>query len=388
MTKINLTELQNYFNERMYGFDAKIFGIAWNSNQNVLLTGPGGYGKTYSAQLFYDFLVHKGIFPEGSKPFVQSLNPDTTTEKIFGGTNIKEFTENGAMVYNCHNSFANAPFVIFEEFLDAPSSSLMALKDALTSGYVRDGLYTYEVKTKMIIACTNLSADEFAEDDATQALLERFRFQMVVRWNGHTEDDYIKSYEIATGNKGDDIIVKAVANAAAASYGVGGDRPVSPRTYMTAVEACKGCDKDIDPLTPLYYMDYPGGFKPAAVKTASANLAALRKVMEDLERLANYQSMWDTYKENFKTTAKTINEENLIKLYNMAAKLKETLSEVSLIKVTDNALPNYRKLLSSYKSLYTSWYEFIANKVKEDPSITNENLLKLSNSSVERYEFN
>ena len=81
--------------------------------------------------------------------------------------------------------------VVFEELFDAPAQALLPLKDVLTRRVFMNGPDPVEMKAKVVIACTNKDPREFAEDnDAVQALMERFLLQKEVRWPKYEEKQY------------------------------------------------------------------------------------------------------------------------------------------------------------------------------------------------------
>lgn len=169
----------------------KILEVGFTTRENVVLYGPPGFGKS---EMSYTFLLHK-VKEEGLTEkdiFVKSLSIGTTVDDLFGGINIKELTETGNIRYNLEDSMFNSKYVILEEAFDAPPQVLSALKDAITSGYVRNGNQVFKVKTKFIIICTNKTKDEIAINDSTRALVERFPLSLRVFWEDFKYQKYYK----------------------------------------------------------------------------------------------------------------------------------------------------------------------------------------------------
>ena len=347
-----------------------------------------GHGKSEAAQLFYKYLVKEGVYSQEASPFVQSFNPETTTEKIFGGTNIKEFTEKGLIVYNYHYSFMVHKFVIIEEILDCTSSGLMVFKDTLTSGYHRDGAQSHPVMCDIIIGCTNLEPEEFAENNATQAFLERFTYQMEVKWSSYMEDDYVKAFEISE-KRSPSFIVRAVANAAASTHDPQkGIRPVSPRTFMRAVKSCENCKEN--PLQPLYYMNYPGGFDHSAVKKAAVNLKELMKDQEDAEKLEKLREELNTiaqdFAKGFKQYTETPEDSNLaMTLYNDLKGIYNIFVELGMLKVRDTTTLKHKELLTTTKQGLRKMAETLQSAIP--PDSPNVILSKFKNTPIENHEW-
>lgn len=162
----------------------KSLEAAFKMGKNIILHGPGGHNKScYSI----NYLGSKGI-----NPFVQTMGSGMTTDRLFGGIDLKEFNETGKIKYLVENSFMNQEFVIFEELFDAPDYILEQLKDILSSGYFRDANNTFRIKTKLIICCTNRTRVEFSKNASLAALMERFPYECEVKWKQYNANSYSK----------------------------------------------------------------------------------------------------------------------------------------------------------------------------------------------------
>lgn len=162
--------------------------------KHVLFHGPGGYGKSEITIAFFDELIKRGIIPEEDRPFVVSLGEGTTDDELFGGTDIKLLQEKGILKYNIENSFMNYKYVIFEEMFDAHASTLLSLKDIITSKHFRKGTQNEPIKTEMIIGLTNKSKSDFSTDDSKKAFADRFTYSLKVHWANPDISDYVSLF--------------------------------------------------------------------------------------------------------------------------------------------------------------------------------------------------
>ena len=165
--------------------------------KNVLMYGRGGHNKSEGTLDVLRELKEEGLI--NSDPFVMSFGDGLTEESLFGGMNVKKFTDDGIMEYLFKNSFLEHEIVVFEEIFDAPPQVLLSLKDVLTSGYARKGNQIHKSKVKMVIALTNKSKEEFAEDDSLEALTQRFPLTLKVEWPSYSKSDFIKLYKKVFG---------------------------------------------------------------------------------------------------------------------------------------------------------------------------------------------
>lgn len=198
-TFISPTDVVRAVGEKLYAFNAaKELAWAWNAQENIILYGKGGYGKSDAAVLFAELLFRKG-YVQNPNPFILAFGQGMTEEKLLGGMDIKKFQDEGEIIYNLKNAFVSSEIVIFEELWDAFPAVLLILKDILQSRSVRMGNQVMPIKTKIVIACTNRSREEVVTDNSTAALLERFVFEKEVGWNAWEMDDYCLSFMAATG---------------------------------------------------------------------------------------------------------------------------------------------------------------------------------------------
>lgn len=156
--------------------------VGLKTGKNVILYGPGGHGKSeYALEYLYE---------KGCTPYVITMGKGMTTDRLFGGLDVKKYEETGKIEYLVENSFMNHQKVIFEEIMDSPDYVLEQLKDILSSGQFRNGTQVFDIKTDFIVGCTNKTRAEFSKSDSLKALMERFPLEHNVVWDNYTEASY------------------------------------------------------------------------------------------------------------------------------------------------------------------------------------------------------
>ena len=203
--------------------------------KNVLLYGKGGHNKSEGTIAVLNQMKDKGIID--SEPFVMTFGDGLTEEALFGGMDMKKFSEHGIIEYLVNNSFLDHEIVVIEELFDGPPQVLLALKDVLTSGYLRKGNQKYKSKVKTIIALTNKSKEAFAEDDSLEALAQRFAYTLKVEWNSYLKSDFISLFRKVLGEEKYKANSKKLSTLAdiIAQNNASGSSFVSPRTAINAV---------------------------------------------------------------------------------------------------------------------------------------------------------
>ena len=165
---------------------AKALKIAIDNEENLIVFGPGGYGKS---DMIREILTAAGIM---NKSFIMSCGEDTDESKLYGGIDIPAMKE-GKLRYNIKDSFINYPIVVFEELLDAQVNALLSLKDTLEAREFRKGSQRKKIRTKMVIALTNKSPEEVSQmGPYAEALMQRFRIELEHKWSSHTRQDYLE----------------------------------------------------------------------------------------------------------------------------------------------------------------------------------------------------
>lgn len=248
----------------------KALDLAFLTNENVILYGKGGHGKSEVVEWY---LHNKDI-----TPFVKTMGSGTTTDSLFGGVDIKKFNDTGMLEFLVENSFMNHEYVIFEELMDAPDYILEQLKDILTSKKFRNGGQTFNIKTKLIICCTNRTRDEFSKNDSLKALMERFPLEFKVEWDSYNRTTYGFMFQTMFGKnyKTLEYILEKLAQA---------DNIVSPRTAVKAARILDANKGDYDALQ--FIADFAG--KNAKMVKEEVNKY---KVVEQVESVIETVKGW------------------------------------------------------------------------------------------------
>jgi len=329
--KIKVETVEVRLGRYLHNFNAaKELAWAWNAQENIILFGPGGYGKSDAAVLFAQLLKRVGAIQ--SDPFTMSFGQGMTEEKIFGGIDIKKFQNSGEIEYLLRNSWIMHEFVIWEELWDANPAVLLILKDALQSGYIRMGNQKVKIKTKMIVACTNRSRDEVVSDASTEALMQRFLFEKEVKWDSHLPADYNKAFFCATGVQND--ISSAVANIC---YEVNSDEyTVSPRTAGKALKSARL--NGVESLAGMH------GFADA-VKKWEAKKIELDKEADLVLKFKNFANTCNVTKVEFFDTNSFVKKAACVK------RIHEQGQRAYATGVTDGLVDRKRMFLDNTNSL-------------------------------------
>lgn len=280
----------------------KVLEIGFNTGKNVILFGPGGFGKSDLSQAF---LNEKGI-----SPFVITMGTGMTTDRLFGGLDIPVFNETGKIEYLVENSFMNHEYVIFEELFDAPDFILEQLKDIISSGVFRNGTQTFPIKTKFIICATNRTREEFSKNMSLQALMERFPLENNVVWDNYTEITYNTLLEKKFGEGQIDPVIPFLLE----KYARGGVI-ISPRVAVIAYTVF--LEAGIDGL--MFIADFAK--KPALLKEAVQEYQDNFEINDVMREVAELRLSLETSELN---TPEEIGEakESIEKLMTLSNKLQ------------------------------------------------------------------
>lgn len=205
---------------------ARAIALAIEAEENVILFGPGGHGKSEMAVCAVEAA---GLAPN---LFIQVFGTGMAEDRLFGGIDLEAMENTGEIRYKTERSFMAKSVAIFEELFDAPPSVLLSLKDVLTSKCLRNGNQEVPSKCRTIVACTNRSPQEVAElGPSVEALIQRFPLQLVVEWPSYTTNDYTELLRKVAPKLGEaGIATLAGISAKATAEG----RFVSPRTVVKA----------------------------------------------------------------------------------------------------------------------------------------------------------
>lgn len=184
---IPLKNIQTELGKTFYGMDQVIEALylGITTGKNVLLYGPGGFGKTQVVKAFLDYVNVPGPTIVGYE--------DMEVEALLGIPNIQKLTNESVYETAFDKSvFRSQGVLILEEFLDARPSVAAALKDILTEGGLRQNNNFTESLISSVVICSNKSPEEVSVDDTTSAFYkERFPIRVKVVWNSYTREDYL-----------------------------------------------------------------------------------------------------------------------------------------------------------------------------------------------------
>jgi hypothetical protein len=351
--KINPEEFQKHIDKYLWNFDAKPLAYAWNSGENILMFGEGGYGKSVVAEMFHKYLVNAGALNSLSKLFVQFMGPGMTEERILGGIDLKEFNEEGRIIYLLEYAFVNYEIVVLEEIWDAYPNVLLVLKDILTSKHVRNGAQQTPIRTKMIIANTNRSREEVVSDNSTEALFQRFIFEHQVNWYTHSVSDYQHAIKRATNINGTSLSVTSML-CAEVSMDKDTDYKVSPRTAVKAAKIYEECG-----ITALSYLY---GFRKHVSKAQAMIAEAKKREQEIMEARQKSINICKLIKE-----AITNENTSFTQMKFLVGDMNQVLEFTKLFKTPDEIeqLEKTKKLLQAVEglseSLWKKLYESAGN---------------------------
>jgi len=211
---------------------ARIFALAIEGGKNAIIYGLGGHGKSEMTSA-----IIKGLGFEDDT-FVQFFGEGMDETRIYGGINFAKFNNDSVLEYQPERSFLDSQIAIFEELFDAPASVLLALKDTLTAGAMRNGAQQHPMSTNCIICLTNKTPKEVADlGPSAAALVERFPLQLELKWPHYTERDYAMLFQKVGCKEADPSDIIDVLSGVCRQCTEEGDF-VSPRTAVQALNIC------------------------------------------------------------------------------------------------------------------------------------------------------
>jgi hypothetical protein len=319
----------------------KALDTSFATNQNIVLYGKGGFGKS---EFIKDYLQEKGL-----EPFVFTMGSGTTTDRLFGGTDLKNFigeNANGKIEYLVENSFMNHEVVVFEELFDAPDFILEQLKDILSSKIFRNGSQVFPIKTKQIICATNKTREEFGVNLSLKALLERFPLEIKVEWKAYDQTSYEKLLVTKTGFA-DPLLINILQEFSKAN------KPVSPRIALEAAKLLALCGPDC--------LEFIAEFNQE--KELFSNAV---KKFNNLKLLMDESVKCDTYikvLEKPLTSLSTIAEFEDFK-FNLNS-LKKVISTIKALKINDENIDERNKIVSGLESIINTKESFLSSFEKK-----------------------
>lgn len=305
----------------------EILDISFNTEKNIILYGPGGYGKS---EYTLDYLLMKGI-----QPYVMTMGSGMTTDRLFGGLDILTFNATGKVEYLVDNSFMNAEYVIFEELFDAPDYILEQLKDILSSGVFRNGSQVYPIKTKVIICCTNKTREEFSKNASLKALMERFPLELKVVWKEHSRHNYEKLFNSKFG-QADPMLTYLLE-----AYHTAGTT-ISPRIALTAADIISQSGPDS--------LKFIAEFSTKAdlLKSSIAKFNSIFEVKKKTLVMIDIVRKFDAADMNLTSGVQEANKLNK-QLYIEIVALKGIKADDSLISTTTDAIKKFMLIYEKNK---------------------------------------
>ena len=157
------TEVLEPIKSRLIGKDEiiEVLGISLVAGENTFLLGPPGTGKSA--------LVHELAARLSGRSFDYLLTRFTEPSELFGPFDLRRLRE-GDLVTNTEGMLPEADFVFLDELLNANSAVLNSLLAALNERIFRRG----REKTKLPMLMAIGASNRLPEDDALQALFDRF----------------------------------------------------------------------------------------------------------------------------------------------------------------------------------------------------------------------
>lgn len=306
----------------------KILDVSVATEENVILYGKGGYGKS---EYTMEFLKEKGI-----EPYTITMGTGMTTDRLFGGLDLPKFDSTGKLEYLVKNSFMNHEYVVFEELFDAPDFILEQLKDILSSGHFRNGTQVFQIKTKTIICCTNKTREEFAKNNSLKALMERFPLELEVKWDNHNRITYEKLLNTKLG------FADPMLTYICEQFHING-ATISPRIAIKAAKIIA----QTGPESLHYVADF--STKPDLLKNSIAKFKSVFEINDLVSQLKlekqKYDEIGDLDSEDKIVLAGKINRV----MYAHITKLKSIKADDSLIASTTAAVKEFTGIYEANK---------------------------------------
>jgi len=311
---------------------AEILNSGFESGMNAVLFGRGGFGKS---EMAYSFLEQKGV--DASDIMVKSLSVGTMLDDLLGGLNIKTIQKTGFQEFNVNLSIFSKPYLILEEAFDAPVRVLEGLKDIITSKQIRNGLQTYDIKTKFIIICTNRPKDQIAKDDSSKALMERFPLSLEVGWDNPRYMDYKKLITVKGKKPSDDYLslIKFVIESISETE----DLPPSPRMALNLSKIVDTCG-----IHSARYLDGMPNIEHA-VNWVAENQEKLNRQKEQEQKQAKIKQAIGELVVAFLESVDKITDDTPVSEYRALVSLKTKLME----KTSNNNMEDEFKVLKATK---------------------------------------
>lgn len=321
---------------------ARIMSLAITSGKNVLLWGPGGHGKSEMVSLAFEVVLRELQLTD-SELYIQSFGEGLDEAALWGGLDFQALETEKVLKYFPSQSFLAKKYCIFEELFDAPAVCLLALKDTLTSGWLRKGEQRFKMRTKVVIALTNKDPQEISDiGPAAQALVERFPLQLKVDWPSYEAKDYMELFnKVGPQLPGADLNGQQKVLAEVMAKAGENNMPVSPRTAVHALGVAKAAAKlrGADKVEQKDLLDLC--FVPGMELLAEGLEKELQAANERAQAEANLTKVEAKFQ---LLNGELVLTGSPIKLLQICKKLESLLDETSKLKVTDSLTERRKKL--------------------------------------------
>lgn len=171
---------------------SKTLDIALSTETNLILYGPGGYGKTelVKAKIKEHKLSANTVVGYKNMP-VEALLGLPDMQKLMDDSEYEIAFEKSV--------FKGAEVLVLEEFLDVLPETATALKDIMTEGGFRQKGKFIKSDIKTVIIITNTSPESLSNNDSLKAFyLDRFPIRKKVIWVSNNAAMYYKLFEVNT----------------------------------------------------------------------------------------------------------------------------------------------------------------------------------------------
>ena len=180
--ELSIEELVKEVNKKFIYLDhvVKVIYTGLRMNNNIFLSGPGGFGKSTLIKYILDIYKIPYNTIVGYK--------DMPVDALLGVPDMKKLLEESKYEINFKDSVFYRPGILIgEEFTDILPSTAAALKDILTEkGYRYKGIKIESLVPTMIIAANKSAADMSIDDSMSALYNERFPLQTNVIWRSFT----------------------------------------------------------------------------------------------------------------------------------------------------------------------------------------------------------
>jgi len=173
----------------------KALKIAVDTETNILLWGPGGYGKS-------DFIKYFLEIEEKTYKTITG-HKDLRVEALIGTMDVEKFkNESEYDIVFEKSPFIGAEVLVLEEFMDVMPGTAMAIKDIITEGGFRYKDKFIQSDVKVIIMTSNIHPSELDDDESFKALYHsRFPIEVKVDWVTKPAKKYNDLFTIKTDLK-------------------------------------------------------------------------------------------------------------------------------------------------------------------------------------------